>query len=89
MSSSTIDKHVLVCCVAERQSWANPSLPELQIVDNWDPLKSQPYGTFEPQMKYNTVGNYGPMSTPTLYDESVEEPTSNNATVTDGIRLRH
>ena len=43
------------CCVGERQSWAAPSVPNVKIVDNSDLLKSKPYGTFKPQLNYNTL----------------------------------
>ena len=39
----------VVCCAGERQSWAAPSVPNVQIVDNSDPLKTKPYGTFQQQ----------------------------------------
>ena len=67
------------CCVGERQSWAAPSVPNVKIVDNSDLLKNKPYGTFQPQLNYNTVDNQSKKS---RADDS-EELTPNDVTSAD------
>lgn len=68
-----------VCSVGERQSWAAPSVPNVQIVDNSDLLKSKPYGTFKQQVKHTPANNQ--VKTSDVDDQS-SKPSSEEITST-------
>ena len=71
------DEYV-VCRAGERQSWAAPSVPNVQIVDNSEPLKKKPYGTFTQQYTPAKTSEDKQSSKPTS-----EELTSNGVTSAD------
>jgi len=76
-----------LCCVGERQSWAAPSVPNVNIVNNSDLLKSKPYGTFKPQVTDTAVDSQQAKLQSGHYDvddqssrPSSEEQTAKNVT---------
>jgi len=68
----------VVCRAGERQSWAAPSVPNVQIVDNSEPLKKKPYGTFTQQYTPAKMSEDKQSSKPTS-----DELTSNSVTSAD------